>query len=74
MDKNISKKAQRNLTILRTAIARGDSVSRTMKKLNLDMSIPNQLSFMVRNGKFISMPMQLDLFGGVSNDESNSKK
>lgn len=70
MDKTISKKAQRNLTILRTAIARGDSVSRTMKKLNLDMTIPNQLSFMVRNGKFISMPMQLDLFKGVSNDNS----
>ena len=35
MEKTISKKAQRNLNIMRTAIARGDSVSRAMKKLNL---------------------------------------
>ena len=71
MEKTISKKAQRNLTILRNAIARGDSVSRTMKKLNLDIPISNQLSFMVRNGKFISTPMQLDLFEGVK-DGKNS--
>ena len=71
MEKTISKKAQRNLTILRTAIARGDSVSRTMKKLNLDIPISNQLSFMVRNGKFISTPMQLDLFEGVKNEKNS---
>tara|TARA_R100001440_G_scaffold9149_1_gene17311 strand:- start:291 stop:512 length:222 start_codon:yes stop_codon:yes gene_type:complete len=73
MEKTISKKAQRNLTILRNAIARGDSVSRTMKKLNLDIPMSNQISFMVRNGKFISTPMQLDLFEGVSNEKANSK-
>ena len=72
MEKNISKKAQRNLNILRNAIARGDSVSRTMKKLNLDIPISNQISFMVRNGKFISHPMQLDLFEGVNNEKANS--
>ena len=71
MEKTISKKAQRKLNILRTAIARGDSVSRTMKKLNLDMPIPNQLSFMVRNRKFISQPMQLDLFEGVKNGKNS---
>ena len=71
MEKTISKKAQRNLTILRNAIARGDSVSRTMKKLNLDIPISNQLSFMVRNGKFISTPMQLDLFEGVKNGKNS---
>jgi len=73
MEKTISKKAQRNLNILRNAIARGDSVSRTMKKLNLDIPMSNQISFMVRNGKFISTPMQLDLFEGVSNEKANSK-
>ena len=73
MEKTISKKAQRNLNILRNAIARGDSVSRTMKKLNLDIPMSNQISFMVRNGKFISPPMQLDLFEGVSNEKANSK-
>ena len=72
MEKTISKKAQRNLNILRNAIARGDSVSRTMKKLNLDIPINNQISFMVRNGKFISQPMQLDLFEGVNNEKTNS--
>ena len=71
MEKNISKKAQRNLNILRNAIARGDSVSRTMKKLNLDIPINNQISFMVRNGKFISQPMQLELFEGVKNGKSS---
>ena len=47
------------------------SFNSTMKKLNLDMPIPNQLSFMVRNGKFISQPMQLDLFEGVKNGKNS---
>lgn len=74
METNISTKGQKNLKILRQAIKNGDSVKCTMRKLSLDLPIPNQISFMVRNGRFISNPLQLDLFGGVSNDESNSKK
>tara|TARA_Y100000004_G_scaffold165465_1_gene196379 strand:- start:428 stop:616 length:189 start_codon:yes stop_codon:yes gene_type:complete len=53
MEKKISKKAKANLKILRIAIARGDSVRQTFKKLNLDMPIESNVSFMVRDGKFI---------------------
>tara|TARA_Y100000114_G_scaffold121234_1_gene116375 strand:+ start:252 stop:440 length:189 start_codon:yes stop_codon:yes gene_type:complete len=53
MEKKISKKAKANLKILRIAIARGDSVKQTFKKLNLDMPIESNVSFMVRDGKFI---------------------
>ena len=65
MKKQISNKAKANLKILRGAIARGDSVYRTFKKLNLDVPIESNVSFMVRDGKFISMPYQLDLFREV---------
>ena len=34
MEKKISKKAKANLNTLRLAIARGDSVKQTFKKLN----------------------------------------
>ena len=67
MDKKLSNKAKANLKILRLAIARGDSVKQTFKKLNVDVPIESNISFMVRDGKFISMPMQLDLFKGVDN-------
>ncbi|MAK12973.1 MAG: hypothetical protein CMI73_04850 [Candidatus Pelagibacter sp.] len=67
MDKKLSTKAKANLKILRLAIARGDSVKQTFKKLNVDVPIESNISFMVRDGKFISMPMQLDLFKGVDN-------
>ena len=67
MEKKISKKAKANLKTLRLAIARGDSVKQTFKKLNLEMPIESNVSFMVRDGKFISMSMQLDLFKGVDN-------
>ena len=53
MEKKISKKAKANLKILRIAIARGDSVKQTFKKLNLDMPIESNVSYMVRDGKFI---------------------
>ncbi len=53
MEKKISKKAKANLKILRIAIARGDSVRQTFKKLNLDMPVESNVSFMVRDGKFI---------------------
>ena len=53
MEKKISKKAKANLKILRIAIARGDSVKQTFKKLNLDMPIESNVSFMVRDGKFV---------------------
>ena len=57
-----------NLKILRKAIARGDSVYLTFKKLNLSVPIENNISFMVRDGKFISTTYQKDLFEGVNND------
>ena len=53
MEKKISKKAKANLKILRIAIARGDSVKQTFKKLNLEMPIESNVSFMVRDGKFV---------------------
>jgi hypothetical protein len=74
MENKISTKGQKNLNILRQAIKDGDSVKCTMRKLSLDLPIPNQISFMVRNGRFISNPLQLDLFGGLTNDKINSKK
>ena len=37
MDKKLSNKAKANLKILRLAIARGDSVKQTFKKLNVDV-------------------------------------
>lgn len=67
MDKKLSKKAKANLKILRLAIARGDSVKQTFKKLNVDVPIESNVSFMVRDGKFIPNPYQLDLFKGVDN-------
>jgi hypothetical protein len=67
MEKKISKKARANLNTLRLAIARGDSVKQTFKKLNLDMPIESNVSFMVRDGKFVPNPYQLDLFEGVDN-------
>ncbi len=53
MEKKISKKAKANLKTLRLAIARGDSVKQTFKKLNLEMPIESNVSFMVRDGKFV---------------------
>ena len=53
MEKKISKKAKANLKTLRLAIARGDSVRQTFKKLNLDMPVESNISFMVRDGKFV---------------------
>ena len=53
MEKKISKKAKANLKTLRLAIARGDSVNQTFKKLNLEMPIESNVSFMVRDGKFV---------------------
>lgn len=70
MEKKLSNKAKANLKILRLAIARGDSVRQTLKKLNVDVPIESNISFMVRDGKFIANPFQQDLFKGVSNDWS----
>ena len=53
MEKKISKKAKANLKTLRLAIARGDSVKKTFKKLTLEMPIESNVSFMVRDGKFV---------------------
>tara|TARA_R100000353_G_scaffold72878_1_gene55741 strand:- start:1252 stop:1443 length:192 start_codon:yes stop_codon:yes gene_type:complete len=53
MENKISKKAKANLKTLRLAIARGDSVRQTFKKLNLDMPVESNISFMVRDGKFV---------------------
>ena len=53
MEKKISKKAKANLKTLRLAIARSDSVKQTFKKLNLEMPIESNVSFMVRDGKFV---------------------
>ena len=64
MEKKISKKAKANIQILKSAIARGESVRLTFKKLNLEVPIDSNISFMVRDGKFI--PNQKLL--GVSND------
>ena len=50
MKKQISNKAKANLKILRMAIARGDSVYQTFKKLNLLSKINNDLR---RNKKTI---------------------
>tara|TARA_Y100000592_G_C5416842_1_gene291077 strand:- start:656 stop:874 length:219 start_codon:yes stop_codon:yes gene_type:complete len=72
MEKTISKKARRNINILRKAIENGDSVRQTMKRLKLDIPINSNVSFMVRDGKFISLPMQLDLFEGGKNDNSKT--
>jgi len=64
MENKISKKAKANLKTLRLAIARGDSVKQTFKKLNLDLPTDSNISFMVRNGRFV--PLQLDLFREVN--------
>jgi len=67
MKNKISNKAKANLNILRNAIVRGDSVRQTFKKLNVDCPIESNVSFMVRDGKFVPNPIQLDLFEGVEN-------
>ena len=67
MNNKISNKAKANLDILRNAIVRGDSVRQTFKKLNVDCPIESNVSFMVRDGKFVPNPIQLDLFEGVKN-------
>ena len=53
MKKKVSEKAKVNFQILNNAIATGASLKKTFKKLNLEMPIKSNVSFMVRDGKFI---------------------
>ena len=53
MKKKVSEKAKANFIILNTAIASGASLKKTFKKLNLEMPIKSNVSFVVRDGKFI---------------------
>lgn len=58
-------KTAKNLNILRNAIARGDKVSDTLKRIDKNFPLGDNISFMVKNGRFVKKPMQLDLFEGV---------
>ncbi len=57
-----ARKISMNINILRTAIANGDKVNDTLKKLDKSYPIGENISFMVKNGRFVKKPLQLDLF------------